>query len=78
MFENFAIFDCESVFVLTEELLGTETITWIGKHKLILVSKSSNLLDNPIFLCQKGPQSLIMDFEANLEKMAEKKKRRFD
>ena len=34
----------------------------IGKHEPISLSVSSNLLDNPIFLCDKDPQSLIFDF----------------
>ena len=58
----------------SEELKPTETITWIGKHEPISVSISSNLLDEPIFLCDKDPQSLIIDFVANLELLAEKNK----
>ena len=38
------------------------------------MSISSNLLDKPIFLCDKDPQSLIIDFVANLELSAEKNK----
>ena len=73
LFKNVAIFDFESICVPSEELKPTETITWIGKHEPISVSISSNLLDKPIFLCDKGPQSLIIDFVANLELLAEKK-----
>ena len=58
----------------SEELKPTETITWIGKHEPISVSISSNLLDKPIFLCDKDPQSLIIDFVANLKLLAEKNK----
>ena len=35
------------------------------------MSISSNLLDKPIFLCDKDPQSLIIDFVANLELLVE-------
>ena len=42
--------------------------------KYSTVSISSNLLDEPIFLCDKDPQSLIIDFVANLELLAEKNK----
>ena len=73
LFKNVAIFDFESICVPSEELKPTETITWIGKHEPISVSISSNLLDKPIFLCDKDPQSLINDFVANLELLAEKK-----
>ena len=38
------------------------------------MSISSNLLDKPIFLCDKNPQSLIFEFVANLELLAEKNK----
>ena len=72
LFKNVATFDFESICVPSEELKLTETITWIGKHERISVSISSNLLEKPIFLCDKDPQSLIIDFVANLELLAEK------
>ena len=58
LFKNVAIFDFESICVPSEELKPTKTKTWIGKHEPISVSISSNLLDKPIFLCDKDPQSL--------------------
>ena len=58
----------------SEELKPTETITWIGKHEPISVPIFPNLLDKPILLCDKDPQSLIIDFVANLELLAEKNK----
>ena len=36
------------------------------------MSISSNLLNKPIFLCDKCPQSLIIDFVAKLELLAKK------
>ena len=60
--------------VPSEERKPPETVTWILKHEPISVSISSNLLDNPKFLCDKDPQSLIIDFVANLELLAEKNK----
>ena len=71
-FKSVAIFDCESICVPSEELKPTETITWIEKQKLISVSTSSILLDKPIFLFDKDPKFLIIDFLANLEMLAEK------
>ena len=71
-FKNVAIFDFESFCVPSEELKRRETISWIGKHEPISVSISSNLLDKPIFLCDKDQQSLIFDFVANLELLSEK------
>ena len=40
----------------------------------ISVSISSNLIDEPIFLFNKDPQNLIMDFVSKLELLAEKSK----
>ena len=74
LIKNVAIFDFESICVPSEELEPTKTITWIGKHEPISVPISSNLLDKPIFLCDKDPQSLIIDFVAKLELLAEKNK----
>ena len=58
------------------DFVGELTITLIGKHEPISVSISSNLLDKPILLFDKDPQSLIIDFVANLELLAEKKQNR--
>ena len=74
LFKNVAIFDSDSICVPSEDFKPTETINWIGKHEPISVSMPSNLLDKPIFLCDKDPQSLIFDFLANLELLAEKNK----
>ena len=74
LFNNLAIFDFESICVPTEELKETKTTTWIGKHVPISVSISSNLIDDTIFLYNKDPQNLIIDFVSNLELFAEKSK----
>ena len=69
-----AIFEFESICVPTEELKETQTTTWIGKHVPVSVSISSNLIDDPIFLYNKDPQNLIIDFVSKLELLAEKSK----
>ena len=58
LFSNVEVFDFESkiICVPTEELRATETTTWVGKHVPILVSISSNIQDDPIFLCEKDPE----------------------
>ena len=71
-FNNLAIFDFESICVPTEELKETKTTTWVGKHVPFSVSISSNLIDEPIFLYNKEPQNLIIDFVSILELLAEK------
>ena len=73
LFNNLAIFDFESICAPTEELQETQTTTWIGKHVPILVSISSNLTDEPIFLHNKDPHNLMIDFVSKLELLAEKK-----
>ena len=73
LFNNLATFDFESICVPTEELNETQTTTWIGKHVPVSVSISSNLIDDPIFLYNKDPQNLIIDFVSNLELLAEKR-----
>ena len=74
LFNNLTLFDFESICVPTEELKETQTTTWIGKHVPISVSISSNLIDEPIFLFNKDPQNLIIDFVSKLELLAEKSK----
>ena len=74
LFNNLAIFDFESICVPTEELKETQTTAWIGKHVPNSVSISSNLIDEPIFLYNKDPQNLIIDFVSKLEMLAEKSK----
>ena len=74
LFNNLAIFNFESICVPTEELKETQTTTWIGKHVPISVSISSNLIDEPIFLYNKDPQNLIIDFVSKLKLLAEKSK----
>ena len=74
LFNDLEIFDFESICVPTEELKETQTTTWIGKHVSNLVSITSNLIDEPIFLYNKDPQNLITDFVSNLELLAEQSK----
>ena len=58
----------------TVEGNNTATTSWIGTLVLVSVSVSSNLLDEPVFLCEKDPNHLIISFAAQLEKLAAKKK----
>ena len=70
IFNNPAIFDFESIYVPTEELIS-------GLEKLfspIPVSFSPNLIDEPICFYRKDPQNLINDFVSKLELLAEKGK----
>ena len=72
--KNLAVLDFESICVPSNELKDTNTTTWIGKHEPISVSISSNLLQEPIFLCNKDPKTLIVSFVEALEELASRSK----
>ena len=70
LFKNLAIFDFESFCVQEESFKDTDTRKWIGKHFPISVSISSNLLKEPIFLCNSDPHHLVTSFIGALENLA--------
>ena len=74
LFKSLAIFDFKSICVPTEELKGTNVTTWIGKYEPISVSISSNLIEEPVFLCDKDPKNLIVSFVEALEELVNKRK----
>ena len=74
LFKNLAILDFESICVHSEQLKDTNTSTWIGKHEPISVFISSNLIDEPLFLCDKDPKALIISFVEAIEVLANKSK----
>ena len=73
-FENLAIFDFESICVQEETFRDTNTTTWIGKHVTISVSISSNLVEEPIFLCNSDPHHLVASFIGAIENLASQSK----
>ena len=74
LFNNFAAFDFESICVKKSFLFDTETTTWVGKHEPISVSITSNLLQEPIFICDPDPHSLVSTFVTTLANLAKKSK----
>ena len=74
LFNNMAIFDFESICVKEDSHKQTETTTWIGKHVPISVSIWSNLIPEPIFLCNANPHHLILSFITALEGLATQSK----
>ena len=70
LFKNLAIFDFESMCVQEESFKDTGTTKWIGKHIPILVSISSNLVKEPIFLRNSDPHHLVTSFIGALENLA--------
>ena len=74
LFKNLAISDFESICVKQDSYKQTETTTWIGKHVPISGSISSNLIPEPIFLCNANPHHLISSFITALEGLATQSK----
>ena len=75
LFKNLAIFDFESICVKeANSYKQTETTTWIGKHVPISDSISSNLIPDPIFLCNANPHHLILSFFIALGGLATQRK----
>ena len=74
LFKNLAIFDYESICVKEDSYKQTETTTLIGKHVPISVCISSNLIPEPIFLCNANPHHLISSFFTALEGLATQSK----
>ena len=70
LFKNLAVFDFESFCVKEESHKQTETTTWIGKHVPRSVFISSNLIPEPIVLCNDNPHHLILSFITALEGLA--------
>ena len=74
LFKDLAIFDFKSICVQEETLRDTNTTTWIGKHVPISVSISSNLVEEPIFICNSDPHHLVASFIGALENLASQSK----
>ena len=70
LFRNLAIFDFESICVQKECFKDTDTTKWIGKHIPISTSISSNVVKEPIFLCNSDPHHLVTSFIGALENLA--------
>ena len=60
--EKLAIFDFESICVQEEAFRDTNTTTWIGKHVSISLFNSSNLVEEPVFLCNSDSHHLVASF----------------
>ena len=74
LFKNLAISDFESICVKEESYKQSETTTWIRKHVPISASISSNLIPEPIFLCNASPHHLISSFITALKGLATQNK----
>ena len=70
LFKNLAVFDFESICVKEETYKENVTTKWIGKLVPISVSISSNLITEPIFLCNSDSRHLVSLFISALEGLA--------
>ena len=59
LFTNMAIFDFEWTCVQEDNFCDTDTKIWFGKHVQISLSLSSNLIEQPILLCNSIPGALV-------------------
>ena len=73
-FNNLAVFEFEYICIPEVKSKNTETTTWIGKHVPISVSISSNLIAEPLFLCNSNPRDLVESFIDAVEGLATKSK----
>ena len=71
LFPFVAVFDFESMCRPSDDLQDTDTTSFLGKHIPISVSISSNLLQEPIFLCNTNPEALIVEFVDTLERIGQ-------
>ena len=71
---NLAIFDFKSICVEVEIFKDTETTTYIREPIPILVSISSNSIQEPIFLCDPNPRDLFSSSIDALEFLARQSK----
>ena len=67
LFINLAISGFESIFFKEETYKNTETTKWIGKHVPISVSILSNLIPEPIFLCNSDSRHTVYSIISALE-----------
>ena len=70
LFKNLAKFDFESNCVQEETFRDTTFTTYIGKHVPIYVSISSNLVEEPNFICNPDPHHIVASFIGALENFA--------
>ena len=74
LFKNLAIFDFESICVQEESFKERKTTTWFEKHVPIVVSISSNLVEEPNFLYNSDPHHHLLSFIGAVEGLASQSK----
>ena len=74
LFINLAVFNFESICIPEEKFKNTETTTSIGKYFPLSVSRSSNLISMPTFLCNSNPHNCVESFIDAVEGLATQSK----
>ena len=74
LFKNLAMIDFESICVQKETFTDTNATTWIRKNVPISVSISSNMVEEPIFICNSDPHHLVASSIGALENLASQSK----
>ena len=74
LFKNTAISIFESICEQEDKFRDTDTTTWIAKHVPISVSISSNLIEQPTFLCNSMPAASVESFVDALDGLATQSK----
>ena len=69
-FKNMTSFNFESISVKDENLNFTNTTTWIGEHILILLSMSSFLVQETVFICHFNHHDMVSSFTDVPENLA--------
>ena len=72
LFQNIVVSDFDSICVEEDSHKETETTLWIGMNVQISVSIPSNLIHEPIFLCDASPNHFVSSFLTALERIATK------
>ena len=62
LFQTMAVLDFQAICVQGDKVRDTVTTTWIGKHVRVSVSVPSNLMEQPIFLCNFNTGALVEPF----------------
>ena len=74
LFKKLGLFHFESICVQEETLRDTNTTTGLGKNVPVSVSISSNLVEEPIFICISDPHHLVASFIGALKSLASQSK----
>ena len=62
LFNNFVVFDLESICVYDTSLFDAEATTWLGKHEPVTLNVTSNLFQEHISIHDPEPHLIVSTF----------------